>query len=145
MSWNEEPGRDGPSELMVLVISSLEDYLLLDRMLGCPSFKLLGVRTCRDACDFLLQSFVPVVISDRNPAGRLLEAYPRRSGIIQYPARLVVASQPADGRLWAEVLNLGGYDVLAKSFDATEVNRVVDSAVRNWKWFITVEAGERAN
>jgi hypothetical protein len=85
MSWNEEPGRDGPSELMVLVISSLEDYLLLDRMLGCPSFKLLGVRTCRDACDFLLQSFVPVVISDRNPAGRLLEAYPRRSGIIQIP------------------------------------------------------------
>jgi DNA-binding response OmpR family regulator len=43
---------------------------------------------------------------------------------------LVVTSSIADESLWAEVLNLGGYDVLAQPFDREEVIRVVRSAVR---------------
>jgi hypothetical protein len=43
---------------------------------------------------------------------------------------LVVTSAIADEFLWAEVLNLGGYDVLAQPFDREEVIRVVRSAVR---------------
>jgi len=43
---------------------------------------------------------------------------------------LVVTSKIADEWLWAEVLNLGGYDVLAQPFDREEVTRVVRSAVR---------------
>ena len=34
---------------------------------------------------------------------------------------LVVTSKLADEFLWAEVLNLGGYDVLAQPFDRDEV------------------------
>ena len=45
-------------------------------------------------------------------------------------AVLVVTSKVADEWLWAEVLNLGGYDVLAQPFDHEEVTRVVRSAVR---------------
>ena len=41
---------------------------------------------------------------------------------------MIVTSRLADDRLWAEVLNLGGYDVLAKPFDASEVARVVGTA-----------------
>ena len=43
---------------------------------------------------------------------------------------LVVTSKIADESLWAEVLNLGGYDVLAQPLDREEVTRVVSSAVR---------------
>src|SRR5215468_488319 len=43
---------------------------------------------------------------------------------------LVVTSNIADESLWAEVLNLGGYDVLAQPFDREEVTRVVESAMR---------------
>jgi DNA-binding response OmpR family regulator len=43
---------------------------------------------------------------------------------------LVVTSNVADESLWAEVLNLGGYDVLAQPFDGEEVARVIGSAVR---------------
>jgi hypothetical protein len=39
--------------------------------------------------------------------------------------RLIVTSYAADESLWAEVLNLGGYDVLAQPFDEQEVRRVV--------------------
>src|SRR6266536_6407951 len=43
---------------------------------------------------------------------------------------LIVTSQVANDSLWAEVLNLAGYDVLAQPFDREEVTRVVTSAVR---------------
>src|ERR1019366_5350356 len=41
-------------------------------------------------------------------------------------------SRLADERLWAEVLNLGWYDVLATPFDADEVYRVMSYAVDSW-------------
>jgi len=41
---------------------------------------------------------------------------------------VIVCSRLADDRLWAEVLNLGGYDVLSKPFASAEVNRVVGMA-----------------
>ncbi len=45
---------------------------------------------------------------------------------------LIVTSRLADDSLWAEALNLGAYDVLAKPFDATEVARVVSMAWQHW-------------
>ena len=47
---------------------------------------------------------------------------------LRNPPPLVVTSRLADEYLWAEVLNLGGYDVLAKPFDTREVHRVVTLA-----------------
>jgi DNA-binding response OmpR family regulator len=46
------------------------------------------------------------------------------------PPPLIVSSCVADDRLWAEVLNLGGYDLLTKPFLAAEVSRVVRMAAR---------------
>ena len=51
----------------------------------------------------------------------------------QLPIRsvLIVASRLADDRLWAEVLNLGAFDLLlAEPFDPEEVLRVTESAWR---------------
>lgn len=50
------------------------------------------------------------------------------------PPSLIVADRHADDRLWAEVLNLGAYDLVAKPFDANEVFRVISSAWRSWKY-----------
>jgi FixJ family two-component response regulator len=46
---------------------------------------------------------------------------------------LIVTSRLADERLWTEVLSLGGWDVLVKPFDRTEVIRVVESAWQHWE------------
>jgi DNA-binding NtrC family response regulator len=43
---------------------------------------------------------------------------------------LIITSRVADESLWAEVLNLGGFDVLAQPFDRDEVERILSSAVR---------------
>jgi DNA-binding response OmpR family regulator len=52
--------------------------------------------------------------------------------ILPDPPSLIVTSRFADERLWAEALNLGAYDVLAKPFDRTEAMRVVGGAWRAW-------------
>ena len=45
---------------------------------------------------------------------------------------LIVTSRLADERLWAEALNLGAYDVLAKPFERREVVRSVSLAWLHW-------------
>ncbi len=41
---------------------------------------------------------------------------------------VIVTHRVADDRFWAEVLNLGAYDLLAQPFDATEVQRILAHA-----------------
>ncbi len=50
---------------------------------------------------------------------------------MEYPPPLIVADRLADERLWAEVLNLGGYDLLVTPFDAKEVFHAVSTACRH--------------
>ena len=49
------------------------------------------------------------------------------------PPQLVVTSRTADEHLWAEVLNVGAYDVLAQPLDREEVERVVAAASRQFE------------
>ena len=48
------------------------------------------------------------------------------------PPPVIVTSRLADDYLWAEVLNLGGYDVLAKPLDAEELRRTMNLAWERW-------------
>ncbi len=48
------------------------------------------------------------------------------------PPVLIVTSRLSDERLWAEVLNRGGYDVLAQPLCADEVKRVGELARDYW-------------
>lgn len=52
--------------------------------------------------------------------------------LLAFPPQLVVTSRTADEHLWAEVLNMGAYDVLAQPFDREEVERVVAAASRHY-------------
>jgi DNA-binding NtrC family response regulator len=49
------------------------------------------------------------------------------------PLPLIVAARVADERLWAEVLNLGAYDLLSTPFEPLEVRRSVSLAWRHWR------------
>jgi FixJ family two-component response regulator len=49
------------------------------------------------------------------------------------PPKLIVASSGADSALWAEVINLGGYDVLAKPWSDRELFLAVSQAWLAWK------------
>ena len=49
------------------------------------------------------------------------------------PPPVIVTSRFADERMWAEVLNLGGYNVLARPLNNEEVIRTVTSAWSLWQ------------
>jgi DNA-binding NtrC family response regulator len=53
---------------------------------------------------------------------------------VSNPPLLIVVSRLADERLWAEVLNQCGFDVLAKPFARDEVIRVLGNALDTSDW-----------
>jgi DNA-binding response OmpR family regulator len=48
------------------------------------------------------------------------------------PPLLILSSRLPDERLWAEALNLGAYDMLAKPYDSADVIRIVSLAWQRW-------------
>jgi DNA-binding response OmpR family regulator len=115
----------------VLVVSPSLNRALSGILEGasCP-FTVLHSPDCEQASAYLADSRIAVVICETLlPDGSwkdLLACMARAKA----SSVLVVTSKVADESLWAEVLNLGGYDVLAQPFDSEEVTRVVRSAVR---------------
>ena len=72
---------------------------------------------------------VRVVLCERElPDGNWKTLFEHVRDLAHAP-RFIVASRFADERLWVEVLNLGGYDVLATPFYGEVVSRVVSCAM----------------
>jgi DNA-binding NtrC family response regulator len=117
----------------MLASAHLSDRAALHRILRCTRWKLSAHGNCGEALPHLRQHRVPVAISDAELAQSgwkcILE------GIAGLPDRpmLIVSSRLADERLWAEVLNLGGWDVLATPFQPDEVLRVSLHAWQFWE------------
>ncbi len=111
-----------------------EESSLLGRVFtqfGLDHLQALPARDCEEAWSALHSQTVDVlIVDDEFPAGQgwreLLDEIADMGG--HQP--VIVASRTADERLWAEALNLGAYDVLAKPFDAHELARIVEMAVR---------------
>jgi DNA-binding response OmpR family regulator len=87
-----------------------------------------GVITEAPSCDLAITyiretEFRLVVCEQDLPDGSWKEILAATAAVADPPS-LIVTSRLADDRLWAEVLNLGGYDVLAQPFDREEVRRV---------------------
>src|SRR5215470_18641048 len=116
---------------VLLVSPSLTRSAALSGILKDGAFPIAVLHSpdCERALGHLKDSRISVVICEALlPDGSwkdLLE-YIRR---VRASSVLVVTSKLADESLWAEVLNLGGYDVLAQPFDREEVTRVVSSAM----------------
>lgn len=101
----------------------------------CPDahWDLITAVSLRAARRLFAQSPIAVVLCERDlPSGTWQELWEQVSTSPR-PPFLIVTSRVADERLWAEALNLGAYDVLAKPFDRTEVTRVVSLAWLHWR------------
>jgi len=117
--------------ISVLLVSPCpHDALSLHQILNHRNWVVRCCSSCTEAVS-QLQTFQPaVVICERDlPDGCWKDLHATLQNLDLAPALLVV-SRHADEHLWAEVLNLGGYDVLLKPFDPAEVTRVVRMAWR---------------
>lgn len=78
------------------------------------------------------QEKIPIVICESNLLPGTWQDMLHCLRLLSDPPFLIVTSRLADGHLWAEALNLGAYDVLAKPFDKDEVVRIVSLAWQHW-------------
>jgi DNA-binding response OmpR family regulator len=81
-----------------------------------------------EAIALLPKKDIPVVIAD----GRWREILEFATLLPGRPS-IIVTMALADEALWAEVLNLGGYDVLSQPFEPSEVIRIACSGLRRSK------------
>ena len=117
---------------IVLVSPFEEDHFSLGRFLISTGFRVHRVRSRQEALAVIRNNRVAVVISERDlPEGDWKDVLQELTPLVDAPF-LIVTSRHADNRLWAEVLNLGGHDVLPKPFHAGEVTRVVGLAYQRW-------------
>jgi DNA-binding response OmpR family regulator len=121
----------------VICISPLdEDHFSLKRIVsssksdGGPNWVFHAVSTLKSALPLLRTSDVPIVLCERDLGSTTWKEVLQELIMLPSPPLLIVSSRTADEHLWAEALNLGAYDVLAKPFDGDEVNRVLGFA-----WF----------
>jgi len=95
-------------------------------------FAVIASGTLTSALAALLKQQFAIVICERDVQPGSWKDLLQHINLLPNPPSLIVTSRLADDRLWAEALNLGAYDVLAKPFDGTEVRRVVCAAWRAW-------------
>jgi DNA-binding NtrC family response regulator len=86
------------------------------------------VLSCRQALLYVEDHSVQVIVAEADlPDGNWKDLLDIAANLPD-PPQLIVFSHIADDILWAEVLNLGGYDVLPVPFAADEVLRTISLA-----------------
>ena len=126
---------DSQTSATVLIVSPFnEDYEALCRIFDASGechWRIRFARTCQEAWMALHQETVDAILAECDfPDGlgwkHLLDEVQNMGGF----QPVIVVSRLADECLWAEVLNLGGYDLLMKPLDGEETVRVVAMAIR---------------
>ena len=120
--------------MVVLSVSQLQsDHQFLEASAAACNFELARAVDLKAALFILDRCEVSVVVFDHDlRSGNwrdMLQHLQERAN----PAALVLTSRLADERLWAEALNLGAWDVLAKPFDRGEVTLSIDRACQHWQ------------
>ncbi len=122
-----------PTITVLAVSSSPEDHASLQAILAHSHWRLYQCSSHGGAIALLSAHSIGVVIVDTDlRPGTWRDLLSIRESLPGAP-QVIVASRLADDRLWAEALNLGAYDVLAKPFHAREVFHSVSLAWRHWK------------
>jgi DNA-binding NtrC family response regulator len=114
-------------EIALLISPVEEDHAILNALFQHNGWTLHG-KSLSSASALLREKATSVVITERDlPDGDWKDVLVAIH-ILRNPPLLIVIARLADDYLWAEALNLGAYDVLAKPLDQTEAVRVLTSA-----------------
>ncbi len=120
-----------PSSLLA-VLPAEDDREAIEGIVAPCRWTVYGAATCEEAIRLARRTRPRVILCDAElPDGGWRRIWKALS-IGPRPPLLIVASRNADERLWTQVLNAGGYDVLPKPFRAEEV-----------VWAVHCAAGQR--
>jgi DNA-binding response OmpR family regulator len=126
--WLGEAARQPPTLLIVGPVEEIDGPGSIFDRFPCHTTR---VRSCREVFLQVCASAPRVIVCERDlPDGSWKDVL-EMAASLSCPPPVIVTSRLADDRLWAEVLNLGGYDVLAKPLDVLELSRALDLAWRH--------------
>jgi len=124
----------GKEVIAVLSVSPIQhDHDNLASLLGRDQWRIHNALSLRSASAFLRAHLVPLVICEHDLLPGTWTQLLDETRLLAIPPVLIMTCWVADDFLWAEALNVGAYDVLAKPFDLTEVTRVLTSAWLHWQ------------
>jgi DNA-binding response OmpR family regulator len=109
------------------------DRLLLRDVSAKSGWRLFEARDRRSAMHLLERNPIQVVIAESELPNWGWKKVLNDLRRLAHPPQLIVTSRTADDYLWAEVLNIGGYDVLPQPLERDEVERVIAAAGRHFK------------
>ena len=118
----------------VLSVSPAEEvHFSLQGIFNHSKWKLYKTHSLASALAFLRVQKTPVVLCETDLLpGTWRDLLEQVACAPDAPA-IIVSSRLADDRLWAEALNLGAWDVLARPFVRSEVYQAVSAAWRHWR------------
>jgi DNA-binding NtrC family response regulator len=125
--------RDPEAAPVILTLSPYsEDSDFLSRLFSALDRPTFSAVSLADGMRVLSNHPVAVVITDVALEDATWSDVLDAVTHLETPPLLIVTSRHADEALWAEVLNVGGYDLLMKPFDVDEVSRTVSMAALRW-------------
>lgn len=125
-------GRERPLLTVLSVSGNQQDHDALRRMIE-PSWTLRQSLSLKEARGELRNHRFAILFCDQDSMPDAWKSLHHHATPDGSPPFVVVASRLADASLWAEALNLGAWDVVAKPLDEQEVLRVLDIALTRWK------------
>jgi DNA-binding response OmpR family regulator len=126
------PGLEPVCNIVLSVSPNDEDCASLERIFK-SGWTVMASTTVASALSVLREIPIPIVICDCDVSSGSWKEMLDHISLLPDPPLLIVTSRLADERLWAEALNLGAWDVLAKPFDANEVIRIAGIAGQHWQ------------
>ena len=105
------------------------DRRVLAAISDTMSWRLVCAERLEPALRKAASQAVRVVLCARDLPDANWQVLFKRVRDLAHSPRFIVVSRLADESLWAEVLNLGGYDVLTTPFRGEEVSRVLSYAM----------------
>lgn len=117
----------------VLIASAKQDdHSYLGALCRSRGWRTFHAKTYATANEMLMQFHPEILITDQFLPGGGWRQLASELGQSPHSPVLIVTSRAADDRLWAEVLNLGGHDVLPSPYLDSEAKLVIDSAHDAW-------------
>lgn len=124
----------GRTRTLVSFSSAPGDHQRLEQLLCCDNWAIYAAYTQSSALSLMRAYEIPLVLCDADAAPTAWKELLQSIADLPGPPLLIVASRLADERLWAEALNLGAYDVVAKPLNGAALSHVLGQAWLHWKY-----------
>ena len=118
-----------PNPQTALLISPVEeDHAFLRGLFSVEGWTLVSVRSLERAAALLRANSLPVIVVERDLFPGTWRDVLGMTCLLPNPPLVIVTYIHADEFLWAEALNLGAHDVIAKPLNKMELIRTLSLA-----------------